>query len=98
MSANMTDAEVWLEIAEHMRGSGELPTCSCGHADGLCEAVNCACRAGVISTIQHAVMQQQLRKKFYPARSRPYWWPIGDIKSRIAACEQLARECMQCKP
>lgn len=99
MSANMTDAEVWLEIAEHMRGSGVLPTYDDLDSYGLCNCLFSAKCAGIIDRDQEIRMESQLKNKFGGGyRPGAFFWKESITKPRIRACETLARESMKCKP
>lgn len=95
----MTDYEVWMEIAEHMRGSGEIPTSECcagGGIYGLCASIEDAYHAAVVGIEQEVRMKHALRSKYgHLVDGDRFFWPMGEIPPRIAACEALASDCLR---
>ena len=82
----MTDAEAWAVFAETIEGAGFVPC--------LCWLLLNMEQAGAISSAQSARLGGQLldyRAKFITQRHSAYYWPIWEVKPRIAACRKLAR-------
>lgn len=91
----MTDFEVWMEIAEHMRRSRQIPdTQYAGPNEGLCGCLFDLGLLEVISAEQRRRLRDQLFKA-YPAAYRGFAWGPNVVPPRIRACEQLAKECLE---
>lgn len=92
----MTDAEVWMEIAEHMRGSGRIPDCGeYGPSHGLCDALTDMTHCGLIDGVQCMRLKHALAARYYKVSLTDYYWPRGRTTDRIRACEQLALACLE---
>lgn len=94
----MTDAEFWGMLAEMIEGAGCLPgecACGCGAPpNGLCMVLMSAHKTGLIDSAQRSMLAHQLQAS-YGHLGFSFYWPIGEIRPRIAACRVLMREALE---
>ena len=91
----VSDKEFWLELATHMENSGTLPTSGPWPNDGLCDCLEDAVIAKVISKTQRARLYKQLKnkyEKFKPIETSYFWSPMA-VTPRMNACLELEKDC-----
>lgn len=89
----MTNAEFWEKLAEYLERERKMPLDENGNScKGLCDCITAAWWRGELSEETHSIIVHSLWAiRPSDADEHRFWWPLGEVAPRIAACRELAR-------